>query len=133
MARIEIDQVRKAYRQWRGKGQRAVPLELRRAILELSKRHGERTVIRELGVSSMSLWQWRRNVRKTAKGLRASAKNVRPVEFVEVTPVPRSGASSGIRVEWQRSDGHTMREEGCGFDEVGLLATRFIYGAGDGK
>lgn len=127
MAQIEINQVRNVYLGWRKGGRRALPMELRRSILELAAVYGDKLVVEKLGVSSASLWQWRQGMGKAAKRSTAKAK---PIQFVEVKAVPESKPSPGIVIEWQRSDGHQMRVSGLSSSgEIQGLVRTFLGGA----
>lgn len=134
MSNIEINYVRKAYQQWRSEKRREVPMELRRMVLELCKQHGDKVVVGELGVSSATLWCWRRrmksfsrNVRKDGVKLARVVAKGKPVKFVEIKPVfQTANVLSGIRVEWQRSDGHRMKVDGVSIDQLSVLARKFL-------
>ena len=132
MSTIEINQVKSLYRQWRkAHGRSEIPMELRQSALRLARRHGDKWTCGELGLGSASLWKWRRAMKNRGRSNKSLPLEVnvsaKPVRFVEIRPtVQAMNTSLGIRIEWQRSDGHRMKVDGVSMDQLGVLARKFL-------
>ena len=136
MGKGNFDQTREALRQWRRKsGRRPIPIEIRHSIMALAKKRGDKFVIDELGISSSSLWHWKRESTEKVNSAKNRVKKCRErvVKFVEIAGVGPGSTASAIQILFERADGNRMRVEGAvSLSEVGQLVNKFLSSAGVG-